>query len=222
MARISTTMALLAGLAELSAAFQLPFLPPRPPDDAPPSRSFELRHALHFGTHRHRGLFLRRDVTPADRAEIDLRAAAYSLIANDVPDELLPELEVYGATQRLRSKRGTVWKPRGTREAWKRARRRSILASRAARGSRNATIALAKLDAGHDADFARVDNLEWEGEEVDVPDVRDLETLRSMAKMTNDAYVKPDDGSWYDPGGKWNVVRMPISISPRVGLQADL
>lgn len=32
-----------------------------------------------------------------------------------------------------------------------------------------------------------------------------MSTLASLAKMTSNAYVKVDEGGWYDVGGKWNV-----------------
>ncbi|EPQ54234.1 alpha/beta-hydrolase [Gloeophyllum trabeum ATCC 11539] len=43
----------------------------------------------------------------------------------------------------------------------------------------------------------------WEEEEVLGPDVESRETLLELAKMTNNAYVEPDDSQWYDLGSNW-------------------
>jgi hypothetical protein len=39
------------------------------------------------------------------------------------------------------------------------------------------------------------------------PDVESRATLLELAKMTNNAYVEPDDPAWYDLGANWNDVR---------------
>ncbi|THH32237.1 hypothetical protein EUX98_g1940 [Antrodiella citrinella] len=46
---------------------------------------------------------------------------------------------------------------------------------------------------------------DWEEDEVDAPDVERRETLLALAKMTNNAYLEPDEAGWYDLGGTWNV-----------------
>ncbi len=46
---------------------------------------------------------------------------------------------------------------------------------------------------------------QWEDTEVLAPDVTDRETLRTLAKMTSNAYVLPDGGEWY-PLDDWNAV----------------
>lgn len=48
--------------------------------------------------------------------------------------------------------------------------------------------------------------LDWEEEEVEGPDVESRETLLVLAKMTNNAYLKPGEPGWYDLGGNWTVV----------------
>jgi len=45
----------------------------------------------------------------------------------------------------------------------------------------------------------------WEEDEVDAPDVENRETLLALAKMTNNAYLLPNETGWYDLEGKWNV-----------------
>ncbi|KAF9496751.1 alpha/beta-hydrolase [Pleurotus eryngii] len=44
-----------------------------------------------------------------------------------------------------------------------------------------------------------------EPEEVDGPDVENRQTLLELAKMTNNAYLEPDQDGWYDLDGPWNV-----------------
>lgn len=46
---------------------------------------------------------------------------------------------------------------------------------------------------------------QWEDTEVVAPDVTDRETLRTLAKMTSNAYVIPDGTEWY-PLEDWNAV----------------
>ncbi|CED84793.1 alpha beta-hydrolase [Phaffia rhodozyma] len=49
---------------------------------------------------------------------------------------------------------------------------------------------------------SRIDqDLEWEGVEVEGPDVTDRETLSSLAKMTSNAYVLPSDSEWFPIDG---------------------
>jgi lipase ATG15 len=63
------------------------------------------------------------------------------------------------------------------------------------------------LTANEMQDLVYGATLEWQDEEIEVPDVQDVETLATLAKMTANAYSLPDDASWYDLGHKWNVVR---------------
>ncbi|KAG5647362.1 hypothetical protein DXG03_000430 [Asterophora parasitica] len=52
--------------------------------------------------------------------------------------------------------------------------------------------------------FGQSESLHWDEEEVIAPDVERRETLLELAKMTNNAYVFPDDPAWYDLGSGWN------------------
>lgn len=59
--------------------------------------------------------------------------------------------------------------------------------------------------------------LQWDEEEIVGPDVESRETLLELAKMTNNAYVEPEDPYWYDLEGKWsevrrNAVRITLSL----------
>ena len=48
--------------------------------------------------------------------------------------------------------------------------------------------------------------LDWLEDEIIGPDVEKRETLLELAKMTNNAYVEPEDPAWYELGSEWNVV----------------
>lgn len=61
----------------------------------------------------------------------------------------------------------------------------------------------------------------WEEEEVEGPDVEDRQTLLELAKMTNNAYVEPQDPAWYDLGDEWVHVSYRISL-PEILIQAQL
>jgi len=51
--------------------------------------------------------------------------------------------------------------------------------------------------------FGQSLSLAWDDEELTAPDVESRETLLELAKMTNNAYVEPDDPAWYDLGANW-------------------
>jgi hypothetical protein len=53
--------------------------------------------------------------------------------------------------------------------------------------------------------FMETEALDWDEDVVIGPDVEKRETLLELAKMTNNAYVEPDDPAWYDIG-RWNDV----------------
>ena len=53
-------------------------------------------------------------------------------------------------------------------------------------------------------------NLPWHEAEIIGPNVESRKTLLELAKMTNNAYVTPDDSQWYELGEEWpNVRRFP-------------
>ncbi|KAL7409403.1 Alpha/Beta hydrolase protein [Mrakia frigida] len=54
----------------------------------------------------------------------------------------------------------------------------------------------------------------WEGVDVEAPDVEDRATLLSLAKMTSDAYILPDETGWYPIDG-YNAT-VPIGWDPNV------
>ncbi|CAK5277604.1 unnamed protein product [Mycena citricolor] len=45
----------------------------------------------------------------------------------------------------------------------------------------------------------------WEEEEIVAPDVEHRLTLLELAKMSNNAYVNPDEGGWYELAANWSV-----------------
>ncbi|KAF8968084.1 alpha/beta-hydrolase [Flammula alnicola] len=53
--------------------------------------------------------------------------------------------------------------------------------------------------------FGENEWLDWEEDEIMSPDVENREALLELAKMTNNAYVEPDDPAWYDLNGRWNI-----------------
>ncbi|PBL03293.1 alpha/beta-hydrolase [Armillaria gallica] len=61
--------------------------------------------------------------------------------------------------------------------------------------------------------FGQSESLDWEEDKVLAPDVEDRETLLALAKMANNAYVVPDEGSWYDLGMNWTV-SYPVGWEP--------
>jgi hypothetical protein len=54
--------------------------------------------------------------------------------------------------------------------------------------------------------------IEWEDVDVEVPDINDRETLKTLAKMTSNAYVLPDSTEWWGLD-EWN----HVSCEPATG-----
>ena len=74
------------------------------------------------------------------------------------------------------------------------------------------------MDAFHNARmrsmrFRESAAIDWDKIEVEGPDVDDRETLLVLAKMTNNAYLAPDEQGWYDLGGNWTVVSARVVSS---------
>lgn len=55
-------------------------------------------------------------------------------------------------------------------------------------------------------DWGAATQLLWDEDEVIGPDVENRSTLLELAKMTNNAYVKPDSPEWYKLDSNWTVV----------------
>ena len=64
---------------------------------------------------------------------------------------------------------------------------------------------------------AQSTDLFWSHERILAPHVENRETLLELAKMTNNAYVAPNDSAWYALKEQWVHVRlhgcMPLDIS---------
>ena len=56
--------------------------------------------------------------------------------------------------------------------------------------------------------FGGNEGVDWEEDEIIGPNVESRETLLELAKMTNNAYLEPDETGWYGLNGTWNVVRL--------------
>ncbi|KAG1866228.1 alpha/beta-hydrolase [Suillus subluteus] len=56
-------------------------------------------------------------------------------------------------------------------------------------------------------------NLPWHETEILGPNVEKRETLLELAKMTNNAYIAPDDSQWYELGENWST-RHPFGWEP--------
>jgi hypothetical protein len=167
--------------ASASAAHQIPFGDPHaslPPVTPPPARSLTLRHALHLSHTNRSQPALYKTYTAGDLLSIQAETG-------------------HASSQTLRTTRERAWRP-SSDVAFQAARRSSFYGPRARAQGRALSIAEA-ADEGH------AGTLEWGEVELEVPDVRDVVTLASLAKMTSNAYTD-DTGVWYDLDGTWNVV----------------
>lgn len=190
---------------------QIPFLPNlNPPSsiDPLPPLNFQLQQAVHITTHRSHRLRLRRTFDASDRESIDLRSINSPTPTARPPlasDQLEPP-HYYPSSHHLKLRHSKLWSHRSSLQTWKLAHQRQILISRAQRNqlgldlipsssletlSKNVTLMNSRLD--------------WQEVDTVIPDVTDIETLASLAKMTNNAYSLPGDDRWYDPGGSWNL-----------------
>ena len=56
--------------------------------------------------------------------------------------------------------------------------------------------------------FGKNERIDWKEDEILGPNVESRETLLELAKMTNNAYLEPDETGWYALNGTYNVVRL--------------
>lgn len=156
----------------------------RSPSDAS-SKDFSLVHAVHLGSHSHPGLIAHHRFDPSDPASYSTLATGPSLLSLSLdvdlgdPNAPLYPLELL----HVRSTRQRIWRPSHP------ARSDVYEAARLAQTARYADDL--KVNA-------LADKLSWEEVEADVPDVRDVETLATLAKMSSNAYSTPKDDGWYD------------------------
>jgi len=60
--------------------------------------------------------------------------------------------------------------------------------------------------------FGENEWVDWEEDEIMGPNVESRETLLELAKMTNNAYLEPNETGWYELNGTWNIVRVFSSL----------
>lgn len=64
--------------------------------------------------------------------------------------------------------------------------------------------------------FGENEWVDWREDEIVGPDVESRETLLELAKMSNNAYLEPDEIGWYSLNGTWNVVRLSFFFPLRI------
>lgn len=60
----------------------------------------------------------------------------------------------------------------------------------------------------------QTERVEWDEDEVVVPDLTDRSTVLELAKLAGNAYQLHGKRSWYDVDEKWNAVRVYLAASP--------
>lgn len=123
----------------------------------------------------------------------------------------------HSEAQQIRTARGTAYRP-SSDAAYQAARRASYYTPRALRSGR-------MLTPGELSDTLVGGSLEWTEHDIELPDVSDVVTIASLAKMTANAYTLPDnEQGWYDLDGRWNVVSLffyhPL-CNTHDGIQSD-
>jgi lipase ATG15 len=53
----------------------------------------------------------------------------------------------------------------------------------------------------------------WDEDEVLGPDISRRSVLQLLAKMTNNAYLSPNETGWYDLGSNWTAVRAVLFLT---------
>ncbi|KAK4698577.1 lipase ATG15, partial [Phenoliferia sp. Uapishka_3] len=112
----------------------------------------------------------------------------------DSPSDLL--LTSSAPKKTLKIARQRAFRPSSSR-SYQAARRSSFYTSK------RASAAGRPLSEAEILDLEWAENLEWEEDEIEVPDVKDVGTLRQLAIMSNNAYSLPVE-EWWDLDGNWN------------------
>lgn len=149
-------------------------------------KDFSLVHAVHLGSHSHPGLIAHHRFNPSDPVSYtSLQAGPSTFSASDSLVELEDQNAPFYPLEQLhvKSTRQRIWKPSHS------ARSPIYEAARLAQTARYARDG--KINA-------LADQLTWEQVEADVPDIGDVETLSTLAKMSSNAYSTPKDDGWYD------------------------
>lgn len=170
------------------------------------SSSFSLSHAVHLGTHRHPGLNVHYDYRKSGRSQAALPMTA----DGDVEDGEMGTYSVsaptvYDTTDlHVRSVRQKIWRPShpAGSDVYEAARRTGLHPS-------NTQL----------ASLAR--QLTWDEVETEVPDVSDVETLSTLAKMSSNAYLSPKSPlEWYDLSNN-TIGGVRYNLSTSFGWQED-
>ncbi|KAA1095860.1 putative lipase atg15 [Puccinia graminis f. sp. tritici] len=182
-------------------SLQIPFLSnPQPSSSLPPAPSssvFQLQQAVHITKYKNRRLHLRRIFNQTDRETIDIRSNTLHSAATTTDGS--PIEHYYPSSHSLKVRTGKVWSHRATLNQWKLAHQRQILLDQSLRNFEDHSEILANNITLMNS------QLNWSEFDTVLPDVTDIETLASLAMMTNNAYTLPGDDRWYDPGGAWNL-----------------
>lgn len=205
--------------APLHKATLLPDLAPQA-NAASLKQHFQLKHVFHHGAGKYYRTHRRLDITPLflSRREPEAEGIIYTEASDLDPDNLN---EIYSKPDWPDSRKG--------KDPW------TILLP-LKRSSKDATVT--RLTERHTPNFldsyfqyaisvkgnpAKLNklNLEWNNEEkISVPDVKDKDTLVSLALMSSNAYVRlpkskkeKDKLDWVDVGDPWDVDRENPDIS---------
>lgn len=142
------------------------------------SQSFSLTHAIHLGGDRYPGLQAHHSFEPGSYDALLLDKD----ITGDRPASSSGDgFRIYGSDEmQVKSVKQKIWRPShpGGSEVYEAARRRKFHSN---------NLKMQQL----------ADQLTWREIEVDAPDVSDVHTLATLAKMSSNAYSTPNSG-WYD------------------------
>jgi len=182
---------------------QFPFLSNPQPSTSSSSSSattssvFQLQQAVHITTHQNRRLHLRRIFNDTERELIDIRS--HLPPATTTGTDGNPHEHYYPSSHSLKVRKGKIWTHHATINQWKLAHQRQILIDQSHRNpAQHSQVLLNNITL-------MTSQLKWGEFDTVLPDVSDIDTLASLAKMTNNAYSLPGEDRWFDPGGTWNL-----------------
>ncbi|KAI7949425.1 hypothetical protein MJO28_008246 [Puccinia striiformis f. sp. tritici] len=183
-------LSLLTPLISPIEPIQIPFLSNQ---QQPTSSSsvFQLQQAVHITTHHNRCLRLRRIFNDTDRELIDIQSI-------NIPSLNKTSTHHYPSSHSIKLKTGKIWTHHSTLNQWKLAHQRQILIDQSLKNPSISDLLTKNITLMNS-------QLRWAEFETVIPDVTDIETLASLAMMTNNAYTLPGEDRWYDPGGHWNL-----------------
>lgn len=172
-----------------------------PSESASSTTSFSLSHAIHLGGDRYPGLQAHHSFEPGSYDTFLLDPDITGGITSASFDD---EARIYGLDEmQIKSVKQKIWKPShpAGSEVYEAARRQRLYRN-------NARV---QQLAGQ---------LTWEEVEVDAPDVSDVNTLATLAKMSSNAYSTPDSG-WYDISNDTLSDGRNYNLSSSFGWQED-